>query len=158
MVSCMSLCNPSRLYTLLTKGQRLLGLDIGSKTLGLALSDVSLKVATPFLVVRRRAIEEDIRFLIQIIHEQNVGGLVVGLPLQMNGLEGSQAAVTRALVYNILRAVDISVTFWDERLSSAAVERMLRTEANLSRQHRRNIIDKVAAAYILQGALDFLNR
>lgn len=154
----MIICNPSRLDLLLKQGQRLLGLDLGRKTLGIALSDVSLKVATPFAVMRRRNIEEDIRAIVQIIHTQDVGGLVVGLPLQMNGMEGSQAASTRGFVHNMLRKVDIAVSFWDERLSSAAVERMLRTEANLSRQRRRKIIDKLAAAYILQGALDSLTK
>ena len=134
----------------------MLGVDLGRKTLGLALSDVLLKVATPFVVVRRRTLEEDLCVLIQIIHAQDVGGIIIGLPLQMNGIEGSQAAMTRAFVHNILQRVDIAISFWDERLSSAAAERMLRTEAHLSRRRRRQVIDKVAAAYILQGALDSL--
>ncbi len=152
----MIIRNPSRLDLLPKQGQRLLGLDLGHKTLGLALSDVSLKVAIPFVVVKRRTIAEDIRVLVQVIHTQDVGGLVVGLPLQMNGIEGSQAAATRCFVRKILWQVDIAVSFWDERLSSAAVERMLLTEANMSRQRRRQIIDKLAAAYILQSALDSL--
>ncbi|VBB69426.1 Putative Holliday junction resolvase YggF [invertebrate metagenome] len=150
----MTIHNLSQLNVLLKPGQRLLGLDLGGKSLGLALSDVSLTVATPFVVIKRRNLVKDKKILFQIMHRQNVGGLVVGLPLQMNGMEGSQAVATLAFVRNLSQQVEIAL--FDERLSSAAVERMLITEADLSRQRRRQVTDKVAAAYILQGALDFL--
>ncbi|KAF0140233.1 MAG: putative Holliday junction resolvase [Rhodospirillaceae bacterium] len=152
----MTIRNLLQLKALLKPGQPLLGLDLGHKTLGLALSDVSLTVATPLGVVERQSLVKDIGALIRAMHAHDVGGLVIGLPLQMDGTEGTQAAATRAFVLAVLQRVDVEIAFWDERLSSVAVERMLITEADLSRKRRKAVLDRAAAAYILQGVLDYL--
>ena len=152
----MTIRNPLQLKALLKPGQRLLGLDLGAKTIGLALSDVLLTLATPLLVIERRNMVKDIGALVRAMRAHEVGGLVIGLPLQMDGTEGAQAMATRAFVRALLQRVDIELALWDERLSSAAVERMLVKEADLSRERRKAVIDRVAAAYILQGVLDYL--
>ena len=139
----------------LAAGQRLLGLDVGTKTVGLALSDGTLTVATPLETIRRgKKFAPDAERLAGIIGEHAVGGLVIGLPVNMDGSEGPRCQSTRQFAKNLLGRIDISIAFWDERLSTAAVERMLIEEADLSRKRRGEVIDKLAAAYILQGALD----
>lgn len=133
---------------------RLLGLDVGSKTIGLALSDVTKMVATPYNVVRRTKFRRDVEYLLKFAQENDVGGMVFGLPISMDGSEGPRCQSTRDFATNVLEILDIPSAFWDERLSTAAVERMLVREADMTRKRRAQIIDKAAAAYILQGALD----
>jgi putative holliday junction resolvase len=140
----------------LKPGERLLGLDVGTKTIGLALSDVERCVASPLETIRRTKFSADVRRLLEIAEEQGVGGLVVGLPVNMDGSEGPRAQSVRAFVRNLLALTAMPVAFWDERLSTAAAERAL-LEADLSRKRRAVLIDKTAAALILQGALDRMN-
>jgi putative Holliday junction resolvase len=139
----------------LVPGQRLLGLDLGEKTIGLALSDRLLTVATPFETLTRGKFAADAARLDIIISEQGIGGLVVGLPLNMDGSDGPSAQSARAFGRNWAGRSQIPLTFWDERLSTSAVTRTL-LEADTSRRRRDQVVDKMAAAYILQGALDRL--
>lgn len=154
----MPVCTLPELKALLPKHARLLGLDPGSKTIGLALSDPGLTVASPIETIRRRKFREDAAALIRLIEERNVGGLVIGLPVNMDGTEGPRCQSARQFAANLLERIDIPIVFWDERLSTAAVERILVQEADLSRRRRKEVVDKMAAAYILQGALDALAR
>ncbi len=140
----------------LEPGQRLLGLDVGAKTIGLALSDVTRTVATPYETLRRTRFAADAGRLRGIIDDHDVGGLVIGLPVSMDGTEGPRCQSVRQFAANLGKVVDVAMAFWDERLSTAAVERMLVREADLSRRRRAQVVDKAAAAYILQGALDAL--
>ena len=134
---------------------RLLGLDVGTKTIGLALSDVTRSIATPYETIRRTKFTADAKTLAAIVAKEGVGGLVIGLPLNLDGSEGPRAQSTRAFARNLAGHVDVPMAFWDERLSTAAVERHL-IEADASRKRRAEVIDRMAAAYILQGALDRL--
>lgn len=140
----------------LTPGQRLLGLDIGAKTIGLALSDASLLIASPAETIRRVKFTQDADRLGQVIDANQVGGLILGLPVSMDGSEGPACQSVRQFAQNLAAKIDIAIGFWDERLSTSAVERVLIEVADLSRKRRAQVIDKVAAAYILQGALDAL--
>lgn len=142
---------------LLAPEARLLGLDVGSKTVGLALSDVTRSIATPYGTVRRTKFTEDAKAIREAIEEHEVGALVIGLPINLDGSEGPRAQSTRAFARNLAARVEVPLVFWDERLSTAAVERHL-IEAGASRKRRAQVIDRMAAAYILQGALDRLNR
>ena len=139
------------------KGKRLLGLDLGTKTIGLAISDSLFRVATPLETIRRMKFTRDAEALLRIVADRDVGGLILGLPRNMDGSEGPRAQSTRQFAANLLGKIDIPVAFWDERLSTMAVERMLVDEADLSRKRRREVVDKLAAVYILQGALDSLS-
>ena len=139
----------------LAAGSRLLGLDVGTKTIGLALSDVTRSVATPLETIRRTKFQKDADALLAILDRFDIGGLVIGLPLNMNGSEGPRAQATRAFARNLAARTDRPIAFWDERLSTAAVTRTL-LEADASRARRAELVDKMAAAYILQGALDRL--
>jgi putative holliday junction resolvase len=140
---------------LIKKGERLLGLDVGTKTIGMALSDTTLMVASPFDTIRRTRFRDDVQRLAAEIGKHGVGGIAVGLPLSMDGRESPRTQGVRQFVTNLLEHIDRPVAFWDERLSTSAVERQM-IEADLSRKRRAEIIDKVAAAYILQGLLDRL--
>lgn len=142
----------------LARGQRLLGIDPGSKTLGLAVSDSALSVASPLETIRRGKFAEDAARLADICRERNVGGLVIGLPVNMDGSEGSRCQSVRQFARNLAEKAGFTqpVVFWDERLSTAAVERLLIDEADMTRKRRAAVVDKMAAAYILQGALDAL--
>lgn len=137
----------------LRPGQRLLGLDTGEKTIGLALSDLGLMIATPMQTIRRGKFAADLQILAAIITEQNVGGLILGLPINMDGSEGPRSQSVRQFARNILKQIDLPIVLWDERLSTMAVTRLL-IEADTSRARRAELVDKMAAAYILQGALD----
>ena len=137
----------------LQPGARLLGLDLGTKTIGLALSDVTRIIATPYVTVRRTKFTADAKTVAAIAAKEGVGGLVIGLPLNLDGSEGPRAQSTRAFARNLAPHLDLPIAFWDERLSTAAVERHL-IEADASRKRRAEVIDRMAAAYILQGALD----
>jgi putative Holliday junction resolvase len=136
-------------------GNRLLGLDLGEKTIGLALSDTLLSIATPMLTLKRGKFAADAAQLDIIISAQVVGGLVVGLPLNMDGSDGPSAQSARAFARNWAARSPLPVLMQDERLSTSAVTRTL-LEADASRRRRSEVIDKMAAAYILQGALDRL--
>jgi putative Holliday junction resolvase len=151
----MPICNPADLAAGLAKGARLMGLDVGEKTIGLALSDTTLAIATPLETLRRGKFAVDAEKLGTIVTRQGVGGLVLGLPRNMDGSEGPRAQATRAFAHNLLKKFDLPLTFWDERLSTAAVTRGM-IEADLSRARRAELVDKAAAAYILQGLLDHL--
>lgn len=142
---------------LLAAEARLLGLDVGTKTVGLALSDVTRSIATPYHTLRRTKFTKDAEAIREVIEQNGVGGLVIGLPLNLDGSEGPRAQSTRAFARNLARHVAVPIAFWDERLSTAAVERHL-IEADASRKRRAEVIDRMAAAYILQGALDRLRR
>ncbi len=142
----------------LKHGQRLLGLDIGSKTIGLALSDVLGLLASPAETIRRTKFTADAERLSGIIEAEDVGGLVLGLPVQMDGTEGPRCQSVRQFADNLLEKMDSPIAFWDERLSTAAVQRLLIDEADMTRKRRAEVVDKMAAAYILQGALDFLKQ
>ncbi|HEX3755888.1 MAG TPA: Holliday junction resolvase RuvX [Rhizomicrobium sp.] len=139
----------------LPPGARLLGLDLGEKTIGLALSDTSRSVATPFRTLKRGKFAADAARLDSIISVEGIGGLVVGLPLNMDGRDGPSAQSARAFARNWADRSEIPVILWDERLSTSAVTRTL-IDADASRRRRAEVVDKMAAAYILQGALDRL--
>lgn len=151
----MSILTLEELKTVLPAGARLLGLDLGEKTIGLALSDTTLTVATPMQTLKRGKFSADAGVLEKIIADMGVGGLVVGLPLNMNGTEGASAQSARAFGRNFAARSAIPIVYCDERLSTAAVLKTL-IEADASRKRRGEVVDKMAAAYILQGALDRL--
>lgn len=136
---------------------RLLGLDLGTKTIGLALSDVTRSVATPYRTLRWTKFTGDAKAIAAMIAENGVGALVIGLPINLDGSEGPRAQATRAFARNLASFIAVPILLWDERLSTAAVERHL-IEAGASRKRRAEVIDRMAAAYILQGALDRLKR
>jgi putative Holliday junction resolvase len=133
----------------------LIGLDLGEKTIGVAVSDSFLSVATPLETVRRKKFGVDAARLAEIIVDRNIGGLVLGLPRNMDGSEGPRCQSTRAFARNFDKLTPLPITFWDERLSTVAAERAL-LEADTSRKRRAEVIDHVAAGYILQGVLDRL--
>ncbi len=139
----------------LARGQRLLGFDLGTKTIGLALSDVERSLASPLETIARTRFTAEALRLQQLVLRYTVGGFVIGLPLNMDGSEGPRAQATRAFARNLSRLIALPVAFWDERLSTAAVTRTL-IEADASRARRAVVVDRLAAAYILQGALDRL--
>ena len=139
----------------LSRFDRLMGLDIGMKTIGLALSDVERRLASPLVTIRRTRFSEDAATLLKRAAEFEVAALVIGLPLNMDGSEGPRAQSTRAFVRNLPDSV--SVIYWDERLSTAAVTRELIAQ-DASRKKRAEVVDRMATAYILQGALDRLAR
>lgn len=136
-------------------GARLMGLDLGTKTIGLALSDVGCTIASPLATIRRTKFQQDAAALLAHADKHGVAGLVLGLPINMDGTEGPRAQATRAFARNLAGLTALRIAFWDERLSTAAAERML-IAADRSRAKRAELIDKIAAAYILQGALDRL--
>lgn len=135
--------------------QALMGLDLGTKTIGVALSDSFQTVATPLETVKRKKFGIDAARLLEIIDARSIGGVVLGLPRNMDGTEGPRAQSTRAFARNLSKLTPIPICFWDERLSTVAAERAL-LEADASRKRRAEVIDHVAASYILQGALDRL--
>lgn len=153
----MPLLSIADLKPALPRHARLMGLDLGTKTIGLALSDVLLNIATPFDTIRRTKFTKDAEQLFALIDKHEVGGLVLGLPVEMDGTEGARCQSTRAFVRNLLGLRDLPLALWDERLSTAAVTRTL-LEADASRARRAEVVDKMAAAYILQGALDAMAR
>lgn len=134
---------------------RLIGVDLGAKTIGLAVSDVERRIASPLKTLKRAAFEKDAEGLIAVCREYGVAGIVVGLPLDLEGRDTQRAQSARAFGRNLSTKFDIPIAFWDERFSTAAVERAL-IEKDVSRARRALVIDKMAAAYILQGALDRL--
>lgn len=149
------LCEINDLPAHLAADARLIGVDLGEKTIGLALSDVRRTIASPLETLPRGKFQADAKKLLALASKFGVGGLVVGLPKNMDGSEGPSAQSARAFVRNLSPLTDLAIAFWDERLSTAAVTRTL-IEADASRRRRDDVVDKVAAAYILQGALDRL--
>ena len=133
----------------------LAGLDLGTKTIGVAVSDPFLSVSTPLETIRRVKFTLDAEALQRILTHRSIGGIVLGLPMNMDGSEGPRAQATRAFARNLDRLVDLPITFWDERLSTVAAERAL-LEADTTRKRRAEVIDHVAAGFILQGVLDRL--
>ncbi len=134
----------------------LLGIDYGSKRMGLAVSDLSRTIASSYKILLRHNLKADLAELAEIITKKEVGGIVLGLPLQMNGTEGEMAAEVRKFAVVLAENTALPLLFWDERLSSSAMENFLIKEVDLSRKKRAKVLDATAAAYILQGALDAL--
>ncbi len=134
-------------------GRAILGLDLGTKTIGVAVSDRLWSVATSVETIKRKKFGIDAEALLAIAKERDIGGMIIGLPKNMDGSEGPRCQSTRAFVRNLGRRTDLPIAFWDERLSTVAAERAL-LEADTSRKRRTVVIDKVAASFILQGALD----
>jgi putative Holliday junction resolvase len=149
--------NPLELRDAVPAGGRLMGLDVGTKTIGLALSDTRRVIATPLETIRRRRFREDMARLSALIDAHGVAGLVIGLPLTLAGTDGPRTQSIRQFARNLVALRDLPIVLWDERLSTAAVTREM-IAADLTRKRRGAIVDRVAAAYILQGCLDFLGR
>ena len=154
----MPIVEPAALPASLAPRQRLLGLDLGTKTIGLAISDPGFVVASPLETIRRTKFTADAEALFALSDAHGVGGLVLGLPRNMDGSEGPRCQSTRQFAANLLTRRDIAIAFWDERLSTAAVERAMISEGDVSRARRAEAVDRLAAAYILQGYLDSLRR
>ena len=153
----MAICNPGELKSLIGKGRRLIGLDVGTKTVGMALSDSTLLVATPLVTLRRTRFRDDAARILAEVDRHGAGGIVIGLPLALDGRDSPRTQGVRQFARNLLACRDLPLAFWDERLSTAAVERAM-IEADLSRRRRAQLIDRAAAAYILQGCLDRIGR
>ena len=135
----------------------LVGLDLGEKTIGVAVSDVTRTVASPLDLIRKTKFTDDLAALFKAMESREAQAIVIGLPVNMDGTEGPRCQSSRAWARNVLRArPDLPIAFWDERMSSMAVNRMLIDEADVSRARRAEVVDKAAAAWILQGALDRL--
>ncbi|MDZ4868056.1 MAG: Holliday junction resolvase RuvX [Alphaproteobacteria bacterium] len=148
---------PAELAASLKPGERLFGLDLGEKTIGVAVGDTMLSFAAPVETIAKRKFTLDAEALIALIKKHAVGGLVIGLPLNMNGTEGPSAQSARAFARNFDIKHPLPILFWDERLSTVAVTRTL-LEADVSREKRKEVVDKMAAAFILQGVLDAIKR
>ncbi|MGZ3272364.1 MAG: Holliday junction resolvase RuvX [Caulobacteraceae bacterium] len=133
------------------------GLDLGEKTIGVAVSDVTMAIASPLHLIQKSKFTDDARILFGLMANRRAQGIVIGLPVNMDGTEGPRCQSSRAFARNLLRLKpDLPIAFWDERLSTAAVQRMMTDEMDLSRARRAELVDKMAATYILQGALDRL--
>ncbi|MDG1294141.1 MAG: Holliday junction resolvase RuvX [Planktomarina sp.] len=143
----------SDLITQARAGNSWMGLDLGTKTIGVAVSDRLLSSATPLHTIRRMKFSKDAEALLQIIENREMGAIILGLPRNMDGSEGPRCQSTRAFARNLARLTNLPIGYWDERLSTVAAERAL-LEADTSRKRRAKVIDHVAAGYILQGALD----
>ncbi len=149
----MILTDVAEFLTALPANRAICGLDLGDKTIGFAVSDLRRQVATPVLVIRRVKFTEDAARLLALLAERQIAGIILGLPLNMDGSEGPRVQSTRAFARNLEKMTPLPISFWDERLSTVAAERAL-LEADTSRKRRSEVIDQVAAGYILQGALD----
>ncbi len=134
----------------------LMGLDLGTRTIGIAVSDATRMIATPVTTLKRRKFSLDAPDLLALGRERGIGGLVLGLPVEMDGSEGKRCQATRQFARDLLGMADYPLLLWDERLSTAAVQRFLVDEADMSRGKRAQVVDRAAAAYILQGALEAL--
>lgn len=156
----MAVCNLSDLPALLKPGECLLGLDPGRVVIGVAVADPGGCVASPLAGIKRTKLAADLAALAKIIRERRIGGVVIGLPKNMDGTEGPAAQSARTFAANLMRRSyppmpDLPIVFWDERMSTAAVTRFM-LEDDMTRKRRDETVDKAAAAYILQGALDAL--
>jgi putative Holliday junction resolvase len=134
----------------------LVGLDLGEKTIGVAVSDATRTVASPLELIRKTKFTDDAGRLFALMEGRGAGGIVIGLPVNMDGTEGPRCQSARAFARNLLRLRDLPIAFWDERMSSMAVNRVLIDEADVTRARRAEVVDKMAAAWILQGALERL--
>lgn len=152
----MTICKPNDIKLRISSKQRLLGLDIGKKTIGLALSDFNLKIATPLQTISRTKFTLDVHVLLSVIDEQDIGGLIVGWPLNMNGSVGSRCDSVRDFVHEFLKIRQLPIVLQDERLSTSAVESAM-LSANMTRIRRAKSRDALAACWILQSLLDLLN-
>jgi putative Holliday junction resolvase len=148
---------PTELAAALPRHMRLAGLDLGEKTIGIAIGDPGHHVASPLTTIRRTKFTKDAAELLKIVDARQIGGLVIGLPLNMDGSEGPRCQSVRQFARNLEPIRDLPIAFWDERMSTMAVTRGM-IEADLSRAKRGKVVDKSAAAFILQGALDSLHR
>lgn len=137
------------------RGRRIMGIDLGEKTIGVAISDATWRIATPVVVIRRTNRNADIISVLNLANQYHAFGIVVGLPTNMNGSVGPQATKMREFARSLSELSQVMVALWDERLSTAAVNRTL-LSADMSRKRRGEVVDKLAATYILQGALDRL--
>lgn len=153
----MAVVDLTELPALLPRYSALIGLDLGEKTIGVAVSDVTRMVASPLELIRKTKFTVEANRLFTLIDEREVGALVIGLPVNMDGTEGTRCQSNRAFARNLLRLRDIPIAFWDERMSTMAVNRVLVEEADVTRARRAELVDKMAAAWILQGALDRLS-
>lgn len=152
----MPIFKPADLPAALPPARRLMALDVGSATVGVAVSDPGLVIATARAVLKRgRRFQDVAALLLDLVEEAGVGGFVVGLPRDLSGKEGPRAQASRAFARNLLMLADLPLVFWDERMSTNAVRRTM-LEADMSRAKRGQAIDAAAAAFILQGYLDFL--
>jgi putative Holliday junction resolvase len=138
----------------LPAGSPVVGLDPGEKTIGVAVSDVTRSVASPMETIRRVKFTQDAEALFRLMASRGAKGIVIGLPVNMDGTEGARAQSNRALARNLLRLGDLPITLWDERMSTMAVNRVLIDEFDITRKRRAEAVDKMAAAWMLQGALD----
>jgi putative holliday junction resolvase len=138
----------------LPRGAPLLGLDLGEKTIGVAVSDATQSVASPLELIRKTKFTADAEALFRLMDSRKAAGVVIGLPVNMDGTEGPRAQSARAFARNLIRLRDLPIAFWDERMSTMAVNRMLIGEHDMTRARRAEVVDKAAAAWILQGALD----
>lgn len=141
----------------LKKHERLLGLDLGTKTIGVAISDVMRIVASPVETLPKGKFSKDVVKLKEIIEKEEVAAIVLGLPKEMDGTQGKRAQSTKAFASNLAQQIDLPILLWDERLSTVAVERTLIGEADMTRKRRAEVVDRAAAAFILQGVLDALD-
>ena len=132
------------------------GLDLGEKTIGVAVSDATRGIASPLETIRRTKFNADAVRLFELMESRGAAGIIIGLPVNMDGTEGPRCQSSRAFARNLLRLRDLPIAFWDERMSSMAINRMLIEEADISRARRAEVVDKAAAGWILQGALDRL--
>jgi putative Holliday junction resolvase len=153
----MAVVDLTELPALLPRYSALIGLDLGEKTIGVAVSDVTRMVASPLELIRKTKFTAEANRLFALIEEREVGAIVIGLPINMDGTEGTRCQSNRAFARNLLRLRDIPIAFWDERMSTMAVNRVLIEEADVTRARRADLVDKMAAAWILQGALDRLS-
>jgi putative holliday junction resolvase len=147
--------DPAAVLAALPRHARLLGIDLGTKTLGLALSDVERRIASPLATLERSKFTADAKKIQALVARFGIGAIVFGLPLNMDGSEGPRAQATRAFARNLAAHIGLPTLFWDERLSTAAVNRML-INFDTTRRRRAALVDKMAAAYILQGFLEAL--
>jgi putative Holliday junction resolvase len=152
----MPVLDLTELPAVLPPGTPLVGLDLGEKTIGVAVSDATRAIATPLELIRKSKFSQEAERLFALMDERRAAGIVIGLPVNMDGTEGRRCQSNRAFARNLLRLRALPIAFWDERMSSMAVNRMLIGEADVSRARRAELVDKTAAAWILQGALDRL--
>lgn len=152
----MAVVDLTELPALLPRYSALMGLDLGEKTIGVAVSDVTRMVATPLELIRKSKFTVEANRLFALIDERQIGAIVIGLPINMDGTEGTRCQSNRAFARNLLRLRDMPIAFWDERMSTMAVNRFLIEELDASRAKRAGLVDQMAAGWILQGALDRL--
>ena len=152
----MAVVELTELPALLPRYSALIGLDLGEKTIGVAVSDTTRMVASPLELIRKTKFTAEANRLFALIDERQVGALVIGLPINMDGTEGVRCQSNRAFARNLLRLRDMPIAFWDERMSTMAVNRFLIDQLDASRAKRAGLVDQMAAAWILQGALERL--